>query len=1163
MIDSELMLELSKLKETSGVNNYFCNLRSRIRYIEDGNILKKISENETIKNDIYTNYLPKSIDTLFKRSMFYDKRDNNSINDLLSWGSELLVYFFENANKFYFFKCKYEHALFSENYEKAMEILNSIEKQVCYSIWGLHQKLLVYNLANKQMETYEIEKIQRAIINPGYATLLLSYYSRMADNAIDFDEYNVAITQLLDSVDNNQISWRYFDHKLNLIDEKNIQGIKSALIFDEQLSFIDYYETYIDSLQLLSDKDRHISTIKNIVNKLSKKNCDFRIKNLNMAINRIEGNFTLDDTICNLIENYTCGKYEYIKEGATETFNNYSDNFEVCKLLVKTGIVIEDLNIPLKAFWKDLRQIYSFNYDAKNSITRLGNYYKFYYGTSWRYKIFNIMVRKLHLNHELNVLFYAVINDKSYTPLFYQCIKSSENKLKYISRFQEKSPATAILQIYMLTGEIHNNSINVIDPIRWLYYEIQQLILNKKFSLAIEKCCQYLFAYGNNKNMLYYEERIRRILYNCYLTVKSYEEAMNLYVESYLITEELVLHMELHNLIIFIDDEDENIKANICKPIVYSLYFRSSNDEVRSVYLDYLESKDSRTIKVLLEKYKQLREVDILFLNKVCTQSLLMKDYVSKTEVGGSAAELRAEVLRVLINFDLRTERVKEYINELNSIYKVTQLQKIINSFNHNRIFIDTDNLYLYMKDDLEREFAKYKAVQELRKTLHDTISNKKEKSFELENLFVYEQYWDQHKFFNGIIEKIKVAYLNTSPYSLECFIGTRIRHNYCKDNLKKVFEEENLFSKKMKDNSPDYIVNDYWKDRLPEEDYNIVIVVLSRFSQIIDTKINEIREKWMRIKQDDVGFGLFDFRFVTQYFLDYVFYDYEKALNDSEGFFKEIIIYLDEYTGILLNKIKEKIDSDLKPYYNRAISELETNIKAIDFDKYMKSEMLRKIEISKAKYIDDIEGFKDIFNMEHDKYPDYTLTELIEFCLEIEKDMNNQFRYANVTTNINDNFLYDGNVFPYLVDIMGILIRNAIEHSQFTNMEKMQIEIDINPYSYIKENYKYAIQERKNEHKFSDENNIVVLKVANNLNINVNEKTVLQKVKEKVDDIYSGKYMERSRQEGGSGLYKIARSVQYSLHSHVDYYWDLRDGIFEINIVIDLGKYRCKEQSI
>ena len=94
-------------------------------------------------------------------------------------------------------------------------------------------------------------------------------------------------------------------------------------------------------------------------------------------------------------------------------------------------------------------------------------------------------------------------------------------------------------------------------------------------------------------------------------------------------------------------------------------------------------------------------KLDILFFDKVCTQSLLMKDYVSKTEVGGSAAELRALILRHLLEQD--KENRKKYLIELNAIYKDIQLQKKIKVFNHNRIFIDREKLYIFLKEDLNK----------------------------------------------------------------------------------------------------------------------------------------------------------------------------------------------------------------------------------------------------------------------------------------------------------------------------------------------------------------------------------------------------------------------------------------------------------------------------
>ncbi len=1130
--------------------NPYCDLRFHNNDNEE-KILIKIMSSNSIAKDVRNHYFPKSLKNICDLNFIYYENHDYSIKSLLTWGTELVEAFSEEAATFLLLKNNYEKALFSEKYDLALRILDEIEKKICCSLWTTYQKFLVLNFLKQGDSILDtINKLQNSTYT-NFALLLIYYYSKMTDQTVVFEEFNTNIRQLLESGYKSNVGWKYINYKLNITEPKEIQGIKCSLVFDEQISFIDYYETYIDAIQILSGQERYSEIIKVCVKSLYQRINDFRLRNIYASLFNVDDNIILDENACNLIEDYTQGNYNDLINKIEDYLKVHPNNFEICNLLMKIGIENEKIVIPHSNFWIEVNNIYQFKYDIRKSTSIIGNYYKLFYGTSWKYKILSIMVRKLNYNYNSNILHISMMNDSIFTPLFYQCIKSNEEKVSYIEKFNSFAPVTSELILYMIKGEIDKNTIEKIDPIRWKYYEIQSFIKEGDLPNSIEKCCQILDNSNEIEGKRYYQERIRRTLYNCYLAVGDLEKVMNLYVDSFLIIEELVVHMNLKNLIYELNDDNDNeIKGNVCRPIIFSLYYKSSIDEVLPSYLDYIENQGYKTVKQLLEKYINLHEKDILFLNKVCSQSLLMKDYVSKSEYNGSAAELRAEVLKVLINLDKKSDRMKEYLHELNSIYKATQLQRKINSFNHNRIFIDTENLFQYLCKDLENEFLKYKTVQEL-KNIVITKTGKKE---ELERIisFVSEQYWDQQRFFQSMAEKIKKEYLYESPFALECFLSTRIRHNFCNDNLKRTFETEKIFSKKMKDDSADYIINDYWKNKLSDEEYNLITEALSRFSQSIDLKIQEIKDKWMRIKLDESNEGLFDYGIFEEYLANYWIFD-KTLLNDVAGFYQFIIGELNYSTGRILEELRDKIDKDLKPYYDNSLEELGNSIKFLEFDGTVKSEMIRCIELSKAKYIEDIEAFKDILIMEYEKYPNFTMDELIEFCYEIEKEMNNKFCNVKVKTEIKIKDIYYGGIFPYLVDIIGILIRNAVEHSKIQNLEDLHLGIKIDSFQGSK------IREKINS-KLENTDGIIVFSVSNNLSLSADEEIIKSKISEKINNIYSGKYNDKSSQEGGSGLYKIARTIYYSLNSPMEYYYELEGGVFEISIATNLSQFLRKD---
>ncbi|MCI9082128.1 MAG: hypothetical protein HFI70_07450 [Lachnospiraceae bacterium] len=1122
----ELNPRIKMFRELRHVTQY--NMESVFNIIKDNYKLSEIINKE---------YLCESDQELFKWDIDYDMSNDGSLMNLLKWGQSLLRFYSDSIGEFISLKQTYEKFLFEENFLEAYRVILKIDKKISHSVWGIHQKIMLSELS--ESIDYDIHKLLK---HNGTVSLLGHYYYKMVDKDINFLQYNNSIFDLLKTADRTTPSWRYFNYKLNIISEVNIQEIKVALLIDEQISIIDYYETYIDILQSVAEKRNFEAIVKEIIYGLNDLFDDYRIRNMNIAYNGVKGEIVIDNEISSVIEQYTCGQNDILKENIKVLLKKYGDDFSLCCLFVKAKINISEKRDAFKELWEEIESIYRVNYEIEKSIARIGKYYKLLYGTSWRSKLHSVMVRKLNLGGNNDVLKKAILNDMTLTPLFYQCIQDNQQKFEYLSKMKIFMPCTIELHKYMLSGEsIDQLMRQMIDTSRLNFYEIKYLLFSSQYEICISKSLDFLNTV-NLKNQ-YMQERTRRILFESYLGLRLLNDAMRLYVNSYLLSAGFVLHMELDRLVNFIDDcDEEKIKADICRPLIMRFRYPDNDENVISSYLDYLESQNISTIVELLKCKKNMSELDILFLDKVCTQSLLMKDYVSKTEVGGSAAELRAMILHHLLEQD--KDNKKKYLIELNAIYKDMQLQKKIKAFNHNRIFIDREKLYIFLSKDLKQEFAKFRVVQEIRKVLEDS-------EYETAHMiFPMESYWDLAKFFYSIVKKIASAYLNDSPYSLENFLSTRIRHNYCKDNLKKQFEEQKLFSKKELDTSKDYTINEFWKDKIFNSDYAIVMEILSKFSSGIDLKIQEIRDEWIRIRREEYPKGMFDYSDFTDFFVKYVVLDFDNMMSNTMEFFTEVVSQLDNWTDNILKKIRDRIENELKPYYNNKLLELEKEIKQCKIQEKNKTELLRKIEISKAKYVEDLDSFKDIFYMENENYPDFTLRDLVEFCCKIEDDMNNEFSSAKVKVDINVNDIYIGKIFPYMVDVLGNLIRNGVQHSEFDKLKDLIIEIEVSDYKGG-ELEKIFIESYHFDMPFN-----IVIRVRNNLNDIVNKQDVIQRVNQKIENIEKKKYRSESMKEGGSGLYKIARTIDYSLSTNAAFYNNHSADYFDISIAMDLKKY-------
>ena len=1119
-----------------------------IRYCscdEYADVLAEIKSNRYISSLMDEEYFPTKIEKMCKTEMNYNPNNDNSIRELVVWGSYLLESYADKINIFLKYKELYEKSLFNGRYKVAHKWLEKIQNEVCVSLWGVQQTFLLRSIQAENEKIDDILSCGEEYMSNNLIVLLMHYYNKMANSQISYEKYLDLVNNILSGADDTNTAWKYLDHKLSIEKKKNIHGIKIALVLDEQISLIDYYETYIDSIILLSEREKNRPLIENVLDKLYGKIQDYRIKCMYTAFVSVE-NIIVDEGVCEVLEEYTRGNYENLQMIWENQKKKFLSDYVICNIFVKAGVnVTKDAGF-MADFWGEIQKMYTLKQDIGISISKVCESYKILYNTSWRYKLQSVLARKFEMNFGENALKISVLNDKYFTPLFHQCIQDVNQKIDYINQFSICAPTTYQLHQYALTGKANFDSLSAVEKNRRIYYEVKRNFECKNYSA----CVELIVSIGDHDKMSSYErERIDRLLFESYMYLEDYVKAMQLCVTTYMYNELQISRMNISKLVEAIEEtEDENIKSTVCRSIILSLFYDGKTENVISSYLDYLESCGCNTIIEYINGISDLDDYNTLFLYRVCTTKLLLKDYVSKTLTNGSAIELRANILKKLILEG--TGNKQRFISELNTIYKEQQLKTRMDSFNHTRIFIDRENLISYLKEEVAKEFAKYNAVQEIRSLTKGSKVRIANLELQIEN------YWDQTKFFYEIVDKIKDAYLSESPYSLEHFLSTRIRHNFCNDKLKKVFEEQNLFSKKEMDSSQDYNVNIYWQDKMSPNEYELLRPKLSKFSRDIDAKIQKIKAEWIRIKKEQNREGMFDYINFTYNFVNYVELDFEALLKDSTEFLRGVINELDIHTEKILECIKHRISTELRPYYYERIIELETGIKTLHIAQNNKAELLRCIEISKAKYIEDIDSFQDIFNMENETYMDYGFNELIDFCVKIEADMNKDFSNAELVVKNNCHQSFTGSTFPYLVDIMGILLRNAVEHSEIKNMKQLHIHINIDRLSQ----FEILAEKEKSFKQYIDIENTVVINMCNNLDSSVNEDENYNKVENIIKNINDDTYKPHSNKEGGSGIYKIARTVDYNLKTKAVVFGNKKKGWFDIYLIIDLGKYEVNE---
>ena len=398
----------------NGINFYSMKIQQISRENPDvhiSRVLKALTKNEQeiisifnllvtdkeIMNLIDGYYFPKKEEQLANRHFEYDPLVDMSIYYLFDWGVMLLEFYREKMNSFFHMKMQYENALFGENYKEAYNSLRKIVDEFGISEWVYSQEFVLSSLCGDNKNNAKDSFLNNSCAYSNILKIILVYYDKMANSNVNYEDYSNSVSKMLEKENLKSIRGRYLRYKLNINfnKSKSIHDFKSALIIDEQISLVDYYETFIDVLQNLYYQPRMTSLIRSIVYKLHDFLDDYRIRNLYIALGGTIKKVQVDQYINTVIEKYTMGNYT----GLINEYQNCSAfgivDFDLYNIFLKANINIGKLKTPHSKLWNELFSIYNLKYKLGEAVNAIGGYYKLLYNTSWKYKLYGILSRKI------------------------------------------------------------------------------------------------------------------------------------------------------------------------------------------------------------------------------------------------------------------------------------------------------------------------------------------------------------------------------------------------------------------------------------------------------------------------------------------------------------------------------------------------------------------------------------------------------------------------------------------------------------------------------------------------------------------------------------------------------------------------------------------------
>lgn len=1158
----DLRVLVAKLKRKQQVNlcDFKIFLYRRINYLHKNTysrVLKAFSDNPAIIVNVKKALLPqRTIDLLNTKLTVNQKIDNEFFEHWIMFCFKICK---EQLIRFNNLKQIYESHIYKLDYQSAADILEKIESEVCVSLWSISQRFIIEEYT-KGLESHKllldeyIKQSRKRVISE----ILLDFISNLAESNMSYLNYQDKAVKFLSSIKQNKLVYEYINYKINLEYEYDIEQTNIIYQFEEQFSVVDLYESVVNHIINRTFKE---GISDNIVCKIYSITGDFRLLNLQI-INGVDVDVSknlYNQTEYNeILECYTYGDYQRTIQLIDDYTQNNSLDFQLLILQIKSHLSIGHQFISNIDLVNHIYSLYSFNKDLQNTTTLILDKIKQYAFLGWRHKLIGLVSRKVTLKNIERTKFFSQVNDEKLSPNMVCLMKNKINQIKYLQITSEFYKYTSNLYSFILGFEEHLSD-EIIDMYRKNIYLAAKYIKLNMNEEAIE--ILHKLEKSTDENDAYHYEKIVRFLFTVYTNQKDIGKLIKVAVKAYFINENFISKLHLVSVSRVVKNVDSNeIFKCIDYPIFTYISDKNNLKQLRIAYANFMDSNMFNDITLIGANYKCSKDKMILFLHEICSIDIVKKDINVLTK-GKSAEEIRICLLYQLEEID--STHIKVYEDEISEITKKIGIRTRISQINKSRIYVDTAKINSETKAILAENYAKYLQIKKFNSKPSGIDLNNRTYTENVEQLVsdVNERIRTDVNFSQemvvlaNIITRITEEFLFNSKYGLETFLSSRIRHGYCKDTLISAFNECKLISKKTDDSSNDYIINEYWDNILPKlnTESELFRANLSIFTRNIESKIDEIRGEWVRIKFYKNTKGLFDFSyFVTNALM--ISFD---NIAEYNVFYKEIIEFLWKWVENSLTIIRGKIENELKQYFYSQLTLLENQMKNLkdNLPEYTK-EVCYYINLCKSKLEVTIQQFSDVFYVVNNNYKEFIMIDLLDVCLQICEKLFTDFNKIKVNKNIKINDIFKGSCFPYFVDIICMLINNAVHHSKFKSKSDLEIEINIcNVENVDRLNIIRSEFEKRNSQTPVSDYDFMELSVKNTLN-HPNVENILTVVEEIFNNLYNPDIVKKYAQtEGGTGLYKIYQTLQFNILGPYIVTYDINDEYFEISIFIVKNK--------